>query len=95
MKSKQFVYDFPLEIGSIMEISAKKMNSRFFYKFVSYFEPQIIYECDLSADKMETKVRFIPEIKCFNKDDYTINQVFYTSKDGQRIPMYVMHRKVC
>src|SRR6202008_376208 len=46
--------------------------------------------CDLAANKCEV---FQPLKLAFNPDDYATEQVFFRSKDGTRVPMFVSYRK--
>lgn len=62
-----------------------------FYSFTSFLYPAAVYTYDLDTDRSE--LLFQPEIKGFNPDDYTTEQVFYTSADGTRVPMFLTYRK--
>lgn len=62
-----------------------------FYTFTSLNIPQSIYKYDLAAKKSE--VFRSPDIPGFHPDRYESKQVFYPSKDGTRIPMFLVYRK--
>jgi prolyl oligopeptidase len=62
-----------------------------FYTYTSFDTPPTIYKYDI-ATKGSTVFR-APEIQGFTPADYETQQVFYTSKDGTRVPMFVVHRK--
>uniref|UniRef100_A0A8C5PPG9 Prolyl endopeptidase n=1 Tax=Leptobrachium leishanense TaxID=445787 RepID=A0A8C5PPG9_9ANUR len=53
----------------------------------------IIYHCDLNGDSMEPRVFREITVKGFNPSDYQTVQVFYPSKDGTKIPMFIVHKK--
>lgn len=55
----------------------------------------IIYHYDFAKPEQEPTVFREVKLKLegFNPNDYTVNQVFYASKDGTEIPMFVVHRK--
>jgi prolyl oligopeptidase len=61
-----------------------------FYSFTSFTRPTTIYRYDLRTGT--STVFREPKVK-FNPDDYESKQVFYNSKDGTRVPMFITHRK--
>jgi prolyl oligopeptidase len=62
-----------------------------FYTFTTFNFPPTIYKYDI-ATKQSTLFRQ-PEIPGFKSSDYETKQVFYTSKDGTRVPMFIVHKK--
>ncbi len=77
-------------IGSTSGISGKKEDSEAFYTFTSFNTPGEVYRYDFSSN--ESTVYFRPEVK-FNPGDFQVDQVFYSSKDGTKIPMFLFYRK--
>ncbi|MFM6949645.1 MAG: prolyl oligopeptidase family serine peptidase [Novosphingobium sp.] len=61
-----------------------------FYSFSSFNQPSGIYRFDTRTGKSEPFA--LPKLT-FNPDDYAIEQRFYTSKDGTRVPLFVVRRK--
>jgi prolyl oligopeptidase len=61
-----------------------------FYSFTSFTYPGTIFKYDI-ATKKSTLFR-APQV-AFKPADYETKQVFYTSKDGTRVPMFITHRK--
>ena len=61
-----------------------------FYTFNSFTIPPTIYKYDIATGK--STVFRDPEVT-FNPEDYETKQVFYPSKDGTKIPMFIVHRK--
>jgi len=83
--------DFELPgIGSVSGFSGKRDEDEAFYSFTSYTRPATIYKVDLGS--MKSEVFRAPGVK-FNSDDYTTDQVWFTSKDGTKVPMFVTHKK--
>ena len=78
------------ELGTVEMFTGKQDDSEAFYSFVSYIRPTSIYRLDLNS--FETKVYFEPKLN-FDPDLYTTEQVWYNSKDGTKIPMFLTHRK--
>ncbi len=62
-----------------------------FYTFTSFSVPPTIYRYDIATRK--SSVFRTPEIPGFNAAAYESTQVFYTSKDGTRVPMFLVYRK--
>jgi prolyl oligopeptidase len=62
-----------------------------FYTFSSFTFPPSIYRYDVAARK--SALFRAPEIPGFNPAEFETRQVFYTSKDGTRVPMFLVHKK--
>jgi prolyl oligopeptidase len=77
-------------LGSASGFRGKKEDGILFYTFTSFTYPPAIYKYDIASGKSEifrkTEVRF-------NPDDFETRQVFYPSKDGTRIPMFIVSKK--
>ena len=87
----EFLYDIPLaSIGAVDQITASKKDSKMFYSLDSYTAPSTIYQFDLDS-KLQT-VFFKPKMD-LNLDEYETKQVFYPSKDGTSISMFIFHKK--
>ena len=96
-KVKQYHFDGTLVrdielpgLGSAGGFSAKKDETELYYSFTNYITPGNIYNYQLESGV--SKLYSKPEI-AFNPNDYESNQVFYTSKDGTKIPMIITHKK--
>jgi prolyl oligopeptidase len=76
--------------GSAGGFGCKMNESEMFYSFTSFTYPTTIYKYDINSGKSE--VFFQPKLK-FNPEDFESKQVFYTSKDGAKIPMFIVHKK--
>ena len=77
-------------VGSIEGLGGKLKQKDLYYSFTNYITPGTIYKFDTASG--ESKVYRKSAID-FNSDDYESNQVFYTSKDGTKIPMIITHKK--
>jgi prolyl oligopeptidase len=62
-----------------------------FYSFTSMKDPLSIYRYDIAARRSE--LFHSPKIPGYRPEDYETKQIFYTSKDGTRVPMFLVHRK--
>ncbi len=76
-------------LGSV-DFSTKNKRPEVYYRFTSYTFPPTIYSYD--ADKNESKQYFAPQI-ALKPADYVTEQVFYPSKDGTKIPMFLIYKK--
>ncbi|NOT52676.1 MAG: S9 family peptidase [Chitinophagaceae bacterium] len=97
--SRVYVYDYngKLErevelptIGTASGFGGEKPDKSVFYTFTSITYPPTIFHYDIATGK--SKIFRKPEVK-FNPEDYTTEQVFYPSKDGTKIPMFVVYKK--
>ena len=61
-----------------------------YYSFTSFTSPPAIFKYNLSSG--ESSAYRKPEVD-FNPDDYETKQVFYASKDGTKIPMFIVYKK--
>ena len=71
-------------------IGGKKDDKELLFCFENFFTPPTIYRYDFSTN---TITEFLGVTLPINKDQYIIKQVFYTSKDGTNIPMFILHNK--
>ena len=94
---KQYDYEgnFELDIklpaiGSAGGFGAKKYEHELYYSFSSFTYPTTIFHYDIPTGK-STLYRQ-PDVD-FEPADYTIDQIFYNSKDGTRVPMFIVYKK--
>lgn len=77
-------------IGTANGFSGKRTDDTTFYSFSSFNRPPSIYHYELKSGES----KLFREAKVdFNPDDYVVKQVFYNSKDGTRVPMFIAHKK--
>jgi len=76
--------------GSVVGVAAKQSREEFFVQFSSFLYPAAVLRCDFSG-KAPT-ICFAPKID-FPFDDYETTQVFFPSKDGTKVPMFITARK--
>jgi len=86
---KQYEVQLPT-LGSLNGISGDKDDDEAFYTFTSYTFPPTIYRFD--AAKNTSEVLRKSEV-LFKPEEYISEQIFYTSKDGTKIPMSITHKK--
>jgi prolyl oligopeptidase len=77
-------------IGTVGGFGGKRADTETFYSFTSFTTPGIIYRYDLAAGT--NSVFRTPKVD-FNPADYETKQVFYPSKDGTRVPMFITYKK--
>lgn len=76
--------------GNVSFATSKK-TSEVFYRFASFTDPGAIYVYNKDANTATQLVH--TNINGFNADDYVTEQVFYVSKDGTRVPMFLTYKK--
>lgn len=77
-------------IGSITGFQGKKEDKFLFYSFTSFTTPGTIYKYDVATGRSTQHTK--PRVN-FNPDEYETKQVFFTSKDGARVPIFLSYRK--
>ena len=77
-------------VGSAGGFGTKMEEKELYYSFTNYVTPGSIYKYDIASGNSELFIK--PEID-FNPENYESHQVFYTSKDGTKIPMIITHKK--
>lgn len=77
-------------LGSAGGFGGKRHDTETFYSYTSFTTPGTIYRYDMITGK--STVFRQPEVD-FNPNDYETKQVFYHSKDGTRVPMFITHKK--
>jgi len=77
-------------IGSIWALTGKQNDQEMFFNFSSFLFPNTIYRYDFVARKLEIYKQ--PQMD-FQAADYETTQVFYPSKDGTKVPMFITHKK--
>ncbi|HWE95311.1 MAG TPA: prolyl oligopeptidase family serine peptidase, partial [Tepidisphaeraceae bacterium] len=78
-------------LGTVGGFGGLRDDSEVFYTFTSFTFPPTIYRFDLGSGK--SSLFRAPAIPHFNPHDYVTRQVFYTSKDGTRVPIFLVHKK--
>jgi prolyl oligopeptidase len=81
--------DFP-GIGTAVGFGGRPQDSETFYTFTSYNAPGRTYRYDLITG--ESRLFREPKV-AFNPDDYEVQQVFYPSTDGTKVPMFISYKK--
>jgi prolyl oligopeptidase len=77
-------------LGTAVGFSGKRRDGQTFYAFASYSTPAAVYRYDVETGR--STLWREPKLK-FNPDDYETVQVFYPSKDGTKIPMFLTSKK--
>ncbi len=77
-------------IGTAGGFGGDRESKETFYAFTSFTRPTTIYRYDLASGK--STVFKAPTVG-FDPEAYETRQVFYTSKDGTKVPMFLVHKK--
>lgn len=77
-------------IGTVKSVSGSKSDDKAFFSFTSFTQPVSIYRLDLETGQVTPYKS--PQVP-FDSDKYVTKQVWYNSKDGTRIPMFISHKK--
>ncbi|SFS01955.1 prolyl oligopeptidase family serine peptidase [Sphingomonas jatrophae] len=83
--------DVPLAgVGSVLATSGDMGEREAFFAFASFNRPTTIYRLDTTTGQATT---FAAPKVAFNPDDYVVEQRFVPSKDGTKVPLFVVHKK--
>jgi prolyl oligopeptidase len=77
-------------LGSASPMQGLDESQQGFYTFQSFILPPTIYHYDIKTGKTDVFAK--PQVP-FPSDQYEVKQVFYTSKDGTRVPMFISSKK--
>ncbi len=77
-------------LGSVSELAGEPDHETFYYGFINFTTPPEIFETKISDPAQTLWARInIP----VDPSPYVVEQKFFTSKDGTRVPMFLVHRK--
>jgi prolyl oligopeptidase len=76
--------------GSIIGLSGKSDEPDMFVGLQSFLQPMTIFHYDITTDELRP---FHTPALAFNASEYEMEQVFYPSTDGTRVPMFLIHKK--
>ncbi|VAX39745.1 Prolyl endopeptidase [hydrothermal vent metagenome] len=82
--------EFP-GIGSAFGFGGKRNDTETFYSFSSFTTPSRNYQYNMTTGK--SKLLQETKIADFDPDQFEVKQIFYKSKDGTRVPMFLAHKK--
>ncbi len=77
-------------IGNVGGFGARMRENQLYYSFTSFTSPTSIYKYDIENGTSELYER--PDVK-FDPEQYETKQIFYESKDGTKVPMFITHKK--
>jgi prolyl oligopeptidase len=77
-------------VGTASGFSGKKKEKEIYFGFSNYITPSSSYKFDVNSGKSSLYIK--PNVK-FDSDQYESKQVFYTSKDGTKVPMIITYKK--
>ncbi|XP_073958330.1 prolyl endopeptidase isoform X3 [Choristoneura fumiferana] len=93
MASGALMQTFDLDVGSVVGFSGKKEQREIFYHFMSFLTPGVIYHVDFTKKPFTPTVFREVEVKGFDASQYEAKQIFYSSKDGTKVPMFIVSKK--
>lgn len=87
----QYLADVDLPtMGNVSGFGGRRTDTETFYSFTSFLSPTTIWRFDFTNGRSEPF--WAPEMD-FDFDKYAVEQVFYPSKDGTQVPMFIVYRK--
>ncbi|KAM3728116.1 Prolyl endopeptidase [Dirofilaria immitis] len=96
-KTGERFYEIPLEIGTVSGFFGRKDHTEIFLRFDSFLTPGIIYYADFKDIEPSHQIKLKEfrriSIKGVDICKFIVKQAFCTSKDGAKIPLYIIHNK--
>ncbi|KAF8702461.1 hypothetical protein HU200_032839 [Digitaria exilis] len=89
----ELLHNIPIDIGTVNGITGRRVDSEVFIEFASFLTPGLIYRCDVSTEVPEMNVYREISVPGFDRNEFEAKQVFYPSKDGTKIPMFIICKK--
>lgn len=90
-KQGKYLYDIALPgLGNAGGFGASKKEKEIYYTFNSFNYPTTVFKYD--TEKNTSTVFSTPDIT-FNPQDFEVSEVFYPSTDGQKVHMFLVHKK--
>ena len=91
-----YLHKINIPVGTVAGTSGRRVDNELFVQFMSFLTPGTIYRYDFSINDEETRLSVFRQAKVnnFESDMFETTQVFYPSKDGTKIPMFITHKKV-
>jgi prolyl oligopeptidase len=77
-------------LGSVNGFTGQRRDTETFFSYQSFATPAEIHRLDMQTGKVEAYKK--PKV-AFDPDAFEVEQVFYESRDGTKVPMFVAHRK--
>ncbi len=77
-------------LGSILELNTKTQDTEVFYSFTSFLYPTLSFKLELNTG---TTTQLSSSSVDFRAEDFVTTQVFATSKDGTKVPLFLVHKK--
>ena len=77
-------------MGTVGSLNGKRGSNELFYTFTSFLFPTTVFRYEMDTRRNDVFRR--PDVK-FDPNAFETKQVFYTSKDGTRVPMFITHKK--
>ncbi|GMN34856.1 hypothetical protein TIFTF001_004935 [Ficus carica] len=93
LKSGSLIHQLPIDIGTVHGISARREDDILFFGITSFLTPGIIYQYNLDSEIPELKIFREIAVPDFDRSAFKVDQVFFPSKDGTKIPMFIVARK--
>lgn len=93
----KFIEKIPVPIGSVSSIHTRSERTEVFFAFESILSPPAIYRFDYAQPhepgKINLELIHNSNIDGYNPEEFQTEQVFYSSKDGTKVPMFITCKK--
>ncbi|KAF9980731.1 hypothetical protein BGZ65_004747 [Modicella reniformis] len=91
----KFLNEIKIPVGTVAGTAGRTQDSELFIQFMSYLTPGTIYRYNFKIENEDERLTIFRQanVKNFDSSLFETKQVFYSSKDGTKVPMFITHRK--
>ncbi|PWN34995.1 alpha/beta-hydrolase [Meira miltonrushii] len=79
--------------GRIFQVTGNQDSTTLIVAFTTWNHPRVLYEFVVNDDHVDTSIVTAQRITGANPDDFTIEEIYATSKDGTKVPYFITYRK--
>ncbi|XP_015792125.1 prolyl endopeptidase isoform X2 [Tetranychus urticae] len=92
LKDGNIIFKPKIPVGSIGTVTGKRYQSQVFFDLSNFLTPGMIFKYDFNGD---SDISVFRETLCkgFDMSKFEVKQIFYSSKDGTKVPMFIVHSK--
>lgn len=94
LSKAKMMFEIPLPgVGSVKRVTGRYNESMAYFDFASFTNPGCFFGLDFAEKGLQPKKLWQTKVDGYNPDLFQTDRVFYNSKDGTRIPLFLIRKK--